>query len=128
MRLLLDTHAFLWFLAGDPKMSTSAKAAIEDSANQSIVSVASLWEIAIKVSLRKLAIGEPFDTLIPRQIRQNGFGLLPIGVNHVAALASLPFHHRDPFDRMLVAQAGAEKMTLISRDEALDAYGITRLW
>jgi PIN domain nuclease of toxin-antitoxin system len=128
MRLLLDTHAFLWFIGGHPKMPDSARALIEDSSNQSLVSVVSLWEMAVKLSLQKLDLGQPFDPFIPQQLARNGFGLLHIGVKHVAELISLPFHHRDPFDRLLIAQANTEQMPLVSRDAAFDAYGVTRLW
>ncbi len=128
MKLLLDTHAFLWFVGGHPKMSRSARALIEDTNNQSLVSVASLWEMAIKLSLRKLDLEQPFDPFIPQQLARNGFGLLQIGVKHIAELISLPFHHRDPFNRLLIAQANTEKMPLVSRDAAFDAYGVERLW
>ena len=128
MRLLLDTHAFLWFIDGNPKMPASARMLIEDAENQSLVSVASLWEMAIKVSLRKLDLGQPFERLIPQQLTQNGFGLLQIGVGYIAGLTSLPFHHQDPFDRLLIAQAKAEQMPVVSRDVAFDSYGIRRLW
>jgi PIN domain nuclease of toxin-antitoxin system len=128
MKLLLDTHAFLWFIDGNRKMSDSARLLIEDPNNQSLVSIASLWEMAIKISLRKLDLGQPFDRFIPQQLIQNGFGLLPIGVSHVAGLASLPYHHRDPFDRVLIAQAAAEQLSVVSHDVAFDAYGVNRLW
>ena len=128
MKLLLDTHTFLWFIDGNPRMPPSARSLIEDPNNQSLVSVASLWEMAMKVSLRKLTLRQPFDRLIPQQLAQNGFGLLQIGISHVTGLVSLPFHHRDPFDRLLIAQANAERLPLVSCDTALDDYGITRLW
>lgn len=105
MRLLLDTHTFLWFLADDPQLSPAARRLIEDGTNEILLSMASLWEIAIKVSLGKLTLGGAFATFIPDQLTLNAFGLLPIELAHVTAVAALPFHHRDPFDRLLIAQA-----------------------
>jgi PIN domain nuclease of toxin-antitoxin system len=128
VNLLLDTHAFLWFIAGDSSLSKAARSAIEDESNNLYMSVASLWEIAIKISIDKLTLSEPFETFIPEQLAENGVELLDISVAHTALIASMPFHHRDPFDRLIAAQASAEQMTLVSADEAFDAYGITRLW
>ena len=128
MRLLLDTHSFLWFIAGHANLTASARSLIEDPANQSFLSVVSLWETAIKVSLGRLSLKSPFETLIPQQLQQNGFGLLPITIDHLTPLISLPFHHRDPFDRLLIVQATVEQMALVSRDRTFDAYGISRLW
>ncbi len=128
MKLLLDTHAFLWFIEGNPKIPSSTRSFIEDPGNQSLLSIASLWEMAIKLSLKKLKLEQPFDRLIPQQIAQNGFGLLQIDIAHVARLVSIPFHHRDPFDRLLIAQAQSEHLPVVSRDVVFDTYGITRLW
>lgn len=128
MRVLLDTHAFLWFIQGDPKTSEEARRLIEDESNEKLFSVASAWEIAIKVCLGKLALNEPFAALMPREISQGGFILLPITLQHTAAVATLPLHHRDPFDRLLVAQAIVENLAIVSADAMLDAYSITRLW
>ena len=128
MRLLLDTHSLLWFIGGDANLPESARSLIEDPANQSFVSVASLWEMAIKVSLGRLTLKSSFETLVPHQLQQNGFGLLPITVAHLASVISLPFHHRDPFDRLLIAQATVEQMALVSRDGAFEAYDVNRLW
>ncbi|NCP16743.1 type II toxin-antitoxin system VapC family toxin [bacterium] len=128
MNLLLDTHAFLWFIAGDSSLSQSARSAIEDLNNNRYLSVASLWEIAIKVSIDKLTLSEPFETLIPEQLAENIIELLDISFEHTALIASMPFHHRDPFDRLIAAQARIEQMTLVSVDDVFDAYGVTRLW
>jgi len=128
VNLLLDTHTFLWFIAGDSTLSKPARSAIEDENNNLYMSVASLWEIAIKVSIDKLTLNEPFESLIPEQLAENGIELLDISVEHTALIASMPFHHRDPFDRLIAAQAKVEQMTLVSMDEVFDAYGITRLW
>jgi len=128
VKLLLDTHTLLWFLGGDPRLSPAARTAIEDLANQRFFSIAGARETAIKVSLGKLALSAPFEKLIPAQLQANGIELLPIGIDHVRTLISLPFHHRDPFDRMIIAQAAVEKATLVSADEAFDSYGISRIW
>ena len=128
MRLLLDTHTFLWFIAGDVKLSRKAQGVIEDAANEKFVSIASLWEIAIKLSLGKLSLGGSFEVLIPQQLERNGFELLSIKVEHMAAVATLVLHHRDPFDRLLIAQAIVEGMQVVSIDNAFDAYPIARLW
>ena len=128
MNLLLDTHAFLWFIAGNSSLSRKARAAIEDENNRLLLSVASLWEIAIKVSLGKIKLSEPFGTLIPEQLTANGIDLLDISVEHAALVATMPFHHRDPFDRLIAAQARVENITLISTDEVFEVYEIVRLW
>ena len=128
MNLLLDTHTFLWFIAGDTSLSKAARSAIEDLNNNLYLSVASVWEIAIKVSIDKLELSEPFETFIPEQLAENGIELLDISVEHAAQIVSMPFHHRDPFDRLIAAQANVEKMTLLSVDEVFDSYGINRLW
>ena len=127
MKLLLDTHIFLWFIMGSPHLTAKARALIEDETNRKFISVASLWEIAIKSSIGKLTLSAPFDQLIPQQLSLNGFELLPIEITHLATVVTLPFHHRDPFDRLLIAQAMAEKMPVVSSDLAFDAYAITRL-
>lgn len=126
--LLLDTHAMLWFFWDDPRLTGSAKAAIEDADNRKLVSVASCWEIAVKAGLGKLDLGEPSGSFLPREIRRNNFELLPIRLDHVTAVEELPPHHRDPFDRLLIAQARGEYLSLVSADSAFDQYGVTRLW
>ena len=127
-RILLDTHAFLWFILGNPRFSPLARSMIEDEANETIVSIVTPWEIAIKTALGKLALSEPYEVLVPREIAGAGFLLLPITLAHTATVASLPRHHGDPFDRMLVAQATVEGTPILSADETLDAYGIDRIW
>jgi PIN domain nuclease of toxin-antitoxin system len=128
MRLLLDTHAFLWFVMGSPNLSHVARTLIEDEANERFMSVASLWEMAIKSSIGKLTLSAPFDVLVPQQLAVNGVELLDISVDHASAVSTLPFHHRDPFDRLLVAQAMVESMSIISIDTAFDSYPVKRLW
>lgn len=127
MRLLLDTHTFLWFVLNDPQLSGSARAPIEDPANDILISPASYWEIAIKVRLRKLDLFAPQD-FMHRGIVGNDFEILSIEPKHTSLLTTLPLHHKDPFDRLLVVQALVEAMPIVSVDVALDPYGITRLW
>lgn len=128
MKLLLDTHIFLWFIAGDLKLSSNARSLIEDSANEKFVSVVSLWEIAIKHSLGKLDLSDDFDILFPKQLEINGFEMLTIKAAHLSNLISMPFHHRDPFDRLLAAQSVFENMQIVSVDEIFDSYKISRYW
>jgi PIN domain nuclease of toxin-antitoxin system len=128
MKLLLDTHTFIWFIMGSPNLSATARVLIEDVTNEKSLSVVSIWEIAIKLSIGKLTLAAPFDVLIPQQISLNGFELLNIEIDHAAVVATLPFHHRDPFDRLLIAQAMVEKMPIVSIDAAFAVYPVTRLW
>lgn len=128
MRLLLDTHTFLWFLLNDPQLSTRARDLIVDPDNDIEVSPATYWEIAIKISIRKYELPEPYEVFIEREIVTNDFRILPIEPKHTAVLTTLPFHHRDPFDRLLIAQAMVEDIPILSVDEAFDAYSVTRLW
>lgn len=128
MKLLLDAHSFLWFIGGDERLSLTARALIEDATNDVSLSVASLWEMAIKISLGRLQFAQPFETLIPQQISVNRITVLNITISHTAKVAVLPFHQRDPFDRLLAAQALVEQMPIVSRDPEFDAYGVTRFW
>jgi len=128
MRLLLDTHAFLWFLLDDPQLSVSARGLIEDPANDEEISPASYWEIAIKIGLKKYSLPEPYQVFMEREIADNDFHILAIEPKHTAVLTTLPLHHRDPFDRLIVSQAMLEGMPLVSADPQLDAYPIKRLW
>lgn len=128
MRLLLDTQAFLWFLLDDPRLSASARKLIEDPSNDVEISPASYWEIAIKIALKKYALPEPYEIFMEREIADNGFHVLSIEPKHTAVLTTLPMHHRDPFDRLIVAQAMVDAIPLVSADPQLDAYPIRRLW
>jgi PIN domain nuclease of toxin-antitoxin system len=128
MRLLLDTHTLLWFALNDPQLSAAAMTAIMDPVNEKLVSPASYWEIAIKISVKKYALAQPYEDFMHHAIDRNGFHYLHIEPRHTAALIALPYHHRDPFDRLLVAQALVEALPLVSGDAALDSYPITRLW
>jgi PIN domain nuclease of toxin-antitoxin system len=127
MKLLLDTHAFLWFIEDNPRLSTQAKALLESDV-ELLISIASLWEIAIKISIGRLALARPYDILIPQQLEQNVIEVLPISLAHLAIVSTLPFHHRDPFDRLLIAQAIAEQLPIVSADATFDVYSIKRLW
>lgn len=126
MNLLLDTHAFLWFLNDDPLLSAVAKALIEDPVNRKLVSIASCWEIAIKVGLRKLDLGEPATTFLPREITTNNFNILAIELQHATYVETLPLHHRDPFDRLIISQALIEAMPIVSADPAWRATPMVR--
>lgn len=127
MKLLLDTHTFLWFINNSPQLSIDAKNLIESDVDL-LLSIASLWEIAIKVSIGKLTIPNTYDQFIPQQVQLNDMEVLPISLAHLAVVTTLLFHHRDPFDRLLIAQAMVEKMSIISADEIFDSYGISRIW
>jgi PIN domain nuclease of toxin-antitoxin system len=128
MRLLLDTHAFLWWIADDARLSKRARSAIATRRDECFVSMASCWEIAIKVSLEKLKLEAPVDRFIPEQLAVNSFSLLPIEFAHVARVARLPFHHRDPFDRLLVAQGLIDDLKVVSADPIFRRYGVKRVW
>lgn len=128
MRLLLDTHALYWYIEGDPQLSATAGTLIQDASNEILVSPASYWEIAIKVSLGKWKLNRPYEDFIDIALKRYGFQVLPILPSHTARVIGLPFHHRDPFDRLLAAQALTEGISVVSNDSALDAYGIKRLW
>lgn len=128
MNLLLDTHTFLWFWWDAPQLSERAKDEICDASNGKLISTASCWEVAIKVSLRKLDIGGPYRGFIRQHMIRNNFELLQINDEHLSALVDLPFHHRDPFDRMLIAQAFREGIPIVSGDGQFDAYPVDRIW
>ena len=128
MKLLLDTHTFLWFIAGNPNLSNTARNAIEDINNQRFISIATLWEISIKVSIRKLKIGIAFTELVEQEVYGNAIEILEISSEHLDELVKLPFHHKDPFDRLIIAQSLVEDATLISKDAAFQSYPIKLLW
>jgi PIN domain nuclease of toxin-antitoxin system len=128
MKVLIDTHTFLWFIDNHINLSITARTIIEDVSNEVFLSSASLWEMAIKISTGKLSLSQPFQTFISNQLSINDIGTLEIQLPHIALLASLPFHHRDPFDRMLIVQAIHEQIPIVGNDVAFDAYGVTRLW
>ena len=128
MKLLVDTHVWLWMLTAPERMTQAAREAIVNPANEVIVSVASAWEVAIKHALGKLPLHAPPARLIEISVTMLAVNVLPIALDHALAAASLPAHHRDPFDRMLVAQAQLDGLTLVTADEAIRQYGCTLLW
>jgi PIN domain nuclease of toxin-antitoxin system len=128
MTYLLDTHSFLWFINDEPILSTTAKMMIESPENIIYLSVASLWEIAIKVSLGKLEVPSPFTEFMVEQISENSITLLEIKPAHTGQVVTLPFHHRDPFDRLIIAQSLSENFPIIGKDGNFDAYGVKRHW
>jgi PIN domain nuclease of toxin-antitoxin system len=124
--VLLDTHAFLWWCGDARELSKRARKIVAEE--ECLLSLASLWEIAIKVSQRKLKLPSSFDRYIPEQLALNGFTGLAIGFRHIARCGDLPWHHRDPFDRILVAQALEEDLRMVSRDQVFEQYGVQRIW
>ena len=128
MRLLLDTHAFLWWLAGDEALSVAARTAIADENNDVFISAASAWEISTKHRLGKLPGVTAIVAALDATIADQSFIALPISVLHGQTGGALPGPHRDQFDRMLIAQALVDRLVLISNEQIFDAYGVTRLW
>lgn len=127
MNLLLDTHTLIWFLNGDDKLSEKAKFSIENLKNIKLVSIASIWKIAIKLSLGKFRFPKGFKQFL-KLIEENGFEVLPITFEHAIELSTLDFIHRDPFDRLLIAQCKADNFTLISKDDIIKKYDIKLIW
>lgn len=129
MRILLDTQAFLWLISESPELSRQAKKLFLDKNNELFLSLASIWEIAIKFSMGKLSLKTALERLIPDQLQENGIVQLDITFRHLVKVAKLPFHHRDPFDRLLISQAIEENLSILSCDKAFDRYQqINRLW
>jgi PIN domain nuclease of toxin-antitoxin system len=127
MRLLLDTHAFLWWIEDDDRIPAHARRAITAAETVSF-SIVSCWEMAIKASLGKLTLAKPVERLVPEQLGLNAFTLLPIDLDDTGRLARLPFHHRDPFDRLLAAQALNDSLTVVSADPIFRRYGVKQIW
>jgi PIN domain nuclease of toxin-antitoxin system len=128
MNLLLDAHVLLWHFSGDTRLSPKALAVLDDDQHSKWVSIATLWEIAIKVGLGKIQLALPFDQLFPPLLEQNQFGVLGISTGHLSRLLGLPNIHKDPFDRILVAQATAESLTIVTTDSNIARYPVTVLW
>jgi len=128
MKLLLDTHSFLWFIDGNAQLSSHARGLIEGAENERFISAVALWEIAIKIGIGKLVLTEAFGALIARELQTNSIAILPLTVDHLSRLIELPMHHRDPFDRLMAAQALVENAALVSADTAFDRHGVRREW
>lgn len=128
MRLLLDTHTLLWLVSDDPKLSRKGMAILVDPDNDLLLSPATYWELAVKISIGKYHLTDPLANYIDEAVRLYGLSILPITPKHAEAIVQLPHHHRDPFDRMLIAQALVEDVAVVSSDVAFDAYPVKRLW
>jgi PIN domain nuclease of toxin-antitoxin system len=128
MKLLLDTHTFLWFIGGSSNLSNTAINLIDNRSNLRFLSIASLWEISIKVSIGKLKLALDFTDLVTREIHGNAIELLGISPEHLDELTKLPFHHKDPFDRLIIVQSLVGNMTLVSKDKAFQSYPVTIIW
>jgi PIN domain nuclease of toxin-antitoxin system len=128
MRLLLDSHAFLWFCEGSSNLSIPARLAIEDAANEKWVSHGTAWELAIKLSIGKLKIAGAYSDLFPKSVDANGFSVLQSRFQHYEQLLKLPPHHGDPFDRLIISQALVEGLTIVTCDEYFPKYGVPTIW
>ena len=122
MRLLLDTHTLIWFFAGNSQLSATARILIEDEDNNKLVSIASIWEMAIKESKGHLNLSLPLHEYIAQKLSLEDFNLLNINLDHLSQIVTMPFYHKDPFDRLLIAQAIMEGIPILSKDSAFDAY------
>lgn len=128
MRALLDTHSYLWWVTGDPRLSDRVREVIEDGRNEVLLSVASAWELAIKSALGRLDLSEPIDELLPDSLARNGFRPLAVELPHALRVARLPPIHTDPFDRMIVAQAQVEDLPILTSDPAITRYAVDTIW
>lgn len=128
MRILLDSHTFLWFVLRKPQLSRTADALISDPSNEILVSPATYWEIAIKVGKNKLDLMTSYDDFMRQGIEGNNFTILPVETKHTSLLTTMKMYHNDPFDRLIIAQAIVELVPVLSIDAAFDSYGVTRLW
>ena len=128
MRLLVDSHSLIWAVDDPSRLSPAAITALQDPANELLVSAATVWEIAIKVGLGKLTLSMGYQDWMNKAIADLNLAILPVTVAYAAAQAGLPWHHRDPFDRLLIAQALLDSLSVVSADAQFDAYGLTRIW
>jgi PIN domain nuclease of toxin-antitoxin system len=128
MKLLLDTQTLLWFFAGNIELSQFAKNLIEDTKNQKLISIATVWEMSIKQSQHKLDLEKLAADYVADKLCFSDFSLLPIQLNHLVLISTLPFHHRDPFDRLLISQSMTENIPILSKDKAFDSYSVKRIW
>jgi PIN domain nuclease of toxin-antitoxin system len=127
-RILIDTHTFLWFIGDDLKLSNTAKHILENQARDTYLSIVSLWEMAIKVRIDKLKLPRPYNLYIPEQLTLNAITILDLTYDHVEQTVAMPLDHREPFDRVIAAQALVEGLPLLSIDSKLDVFGIERIW
>ena len=128
MKLLLDTHTFLWFIMDIGRVSSRALESMKDPQNDLILSVASAWEIAIKTARGKLKLAGPIDEFMPSQLAENRIALLPITLDHALRTAALPLHHADPFDRLLIAQSQVERIPILTSDAEFARYNVETVW
>lgn len=128
MRVLLDTQAFLWWVSGSDRLTARARAVIADPGTDVLLSVASAWEIAIKTATGRLELEGPAETYVPERLRHHGFGVLSVELDHALRAGTLPRHHGDPFDRLLVAQGQVEDMPIITADPLLNLYDVETIW
>jgi PIN domain nuclease of toxin-antitoxin system len=128
VKILIDTHVFIWYIQNSERLPSSVTMLINDGSSQILFSIASIWEMAIKQSTGKLNLGVPYIGFIEEQMKLNNIELMPINLNHIEVVTTLPFHHRDPFDRILIAQAIMEDIVLISSDSVFSLYPVQRVW
>ncbi len=128
MKFLLDTHVFLWWVIADPRLSRMARGVIADGGNTLYLSAASGWEIVIKAGLGRLQVADELERFVPEQMALNGIEGLPVAVAHALRVGALPLHHRDPFDRLLVAQAALEDLAIVTGDPQIAEYGVHTVW
>ncbi|GBO52604.1 hypothetical protein APA_273 [Pseudanabaena sp. lw0831] len=128
MRVLIDTHVFIWWTSDVKKLSSRVHDLLLNPSTEAILSMVSIWEMQIKLSLGKLQFRTALSELVDDEINRNRIELLPLSLSHIYALSNLPNHHRDPFDRILIAQSMDEDLQILSIDEKFDAYGVKRLW
>ncbi len=128
MKLLLDTHSFLWFVGNSPKLSGKARQLIHDLNNEVYLSIASVWEMGIKVSIGKMSLTQPIKSFVTSQLSANRINLLAIELDEIETISQMPLHHKDPFDRLLAAQSLVRGMPIISIDSKLDFYAVNRIW
>lgn len=128
MKVLLDTHALLWYYQDSPELSDKVKELVADESSDVAISVASFWEIGVKLSVRKLELGEPFEDFADTVVYAHKFKVLGIELPHIAHISRLPMHHRDPFDRMIIAQSFCEEMPVVTVDLKFERYGVATIW
>jgi PIN domain nuclease of toxin-antitoxin system len=128
MRVLIDTHAILWWLAGDKRLPKTARRILEHSAHERLVSFVSLWEIAIKMSAGRLLVHDLSFSEVAAELRKHNFQFLPVRIGDLERLSSLPWHHRDPFDRLLIAQSLEEDIPLMTSDQSMKDYALQTIW